>query len=192
MSNHGYSAANILEQLPRVLAEDRRMAALAAAIAKALMTHLNELPLAEIYTRIDSLPEAVLDILAKDFKIDWYDYDYPIEAKRNWIKTNYYVHRSLGTAGAIKEAIRAIYPDSDVEEWFNYGGNPFYFKVVIDLTNAIPSPEGHAQVLSRINTYKNLRSHVQEIKYIYRPHEDEALRFGGCMATIVSIPMEES
>ena len=100
MSDHGYSVANILDQLPRVLAEDRRMAALATAIARALMTHLEETPLAEIYTRIDELPEAVLDILAYDFKIDWYDYNYPVEAKRNLIKTNYYVHRHLGTIGA--------------------------------------------------------------------------------------------
>lgn len=192
MSNHGYSAANILNQLPSVLADDKRMAALAAAIAKALMVHLGELPLAEIYTRIDDLPEDLLNILAHDFKIDWYDYDYPIAAKRNWIKAGFYVHRHLGTTGAMQEAIRAIYPNSEVEEWFDYGGNPYYFKVVIDLTNAFLSPEGHERVINRINTYKNLRSHVDEIKYIFRPHEPDIMRMGGCMATVVSIPMNES
>ena len=73
MNDHGYTAANFLAQLPKVLANDSRMNALAAAIANALVTHLGDLEEEKIYTRIDELPEDVLDILAHDFKIDWYD-----------------------------------------------------------------------------------------------------------------------
>ena len=38
---HEYSAVNFLGQLPRVLAEDKRMSALAAAIALRLPGHVN-------------------------------------------------------------------------------------------------------------------------------------------------------
>ena len=164
MSNHGYTEDNLLSQLPKVLADDPRMKALATAIAKALMTHLNELPEEEIYTRIDELPEAVLDVLAYDFKIDWYNYDYPVEAKRNLFKTNYYVHRHLGTVGAVKEAICSIYPRSDVVEWFSYDGEPYYF--IVALESGYPViPVSNTDVLKAVYTYKSLRSHLEAIVY---------------------------
>lgn len=164
MSDHSYSVTNILSQLPRVLIEDERMYALATAIANALLVHLGDLTEEEIYTRIDELPEALLDILAYDFKIDWYNYDYPIQAKRNLVKTNYYVHRHLGTAGAVKEAIRAIYPDSDVEEWFNYGGDPYKFRVALN-SGAPIIPVSNTDILKAVYTYKSLRSHLEAIVY---------------------------
>ena len=36
-----------------------------------------------IYTRIDELPEWLLDILARDFAVDWYDRSYTLEEKKN-------------------------------------------------------------------------------------------------------------
>lgn len=164
MSDHGYTESNFLAQLPRVIAGDKNLLALATAIARALVTHLNDLPEEEIYTRIDQLPEGVLDILAYDFKVDWYDFDFPVEAKRNLIKTNYYVHRHLGTAGAVKEAIRAIYPDSDVEEWFNYGGDPYKFRVALE-SGAPIIPVSNTDILKAVYTYKSLRSHLEAIIY---------------------------
>ena len=164
MNDHGYTADNFMAQLPRVLAEDTRMNALARAITNALMTHLAEIEEAEIYTRIDELPEAVLDILASDFKIDWYDFDYSIEAKRNLVKTNYYVHRHLGTAGAVKEAIQALYPNSDVEEWFDYEGQPYHFRVALESGTPI-IPISNTAILKAVYTYKSLRSHLDAIVY---------------------------
>ena len=164
MSDHGYTESNFLSQLPRVIAGDKNLLALATAIARALVTHLNDLPEEEIYTRIDQLPEGVLDILAYDFKVDWYDFDFPVEAKRNLIKTNYYVHRHLGTAGAVKEAIRAIYPDSDVEEWFDYGGDPYKFRVALN-SGAPIIPVSNTDILKAVYTYKSLRSHLEAIIY---------------------------
>ena len=164
MNDHGYTADNFMAQLPRVLAEDIRMNALARAITNALMTHLAEIKEAEIYTRIDELPEAVLDILASDFKIDWYDFDYSIEAKRNLVKTNYYVHRHLGTAGAVKEAIQALYPNSDVEEWFDYEGQPYHFRVALESGTPI-IPISNTAILKAVYTYKSLRSYLDAIVY---------------------------
>lgn len=162
MNDHGYTAANFLAQLPKVLANDSRMNALATAIANALVTHLGDLEEEKIYTRIDELPEDVLDILAHDFKIDWYDYDYPIAAKRNLIKTNYYVHRHLGTVGAVQEAVQAIYPNSAVEEWFDYSGSPYHFRLALE--SALPViPFSVEALLTAVYRYKSLRSHLDEI-----------------------------
>ena len=46
-----------------------------------------------VYTQIDSQPEEILDVLAVQFKVDWYDAAYPLEAKRRIIKTALEVRR---------------------------------------------------------------------------------------------------
>ena len=165
---HAYSAENFMAQLPRVIDEDENLHALAYAISRALAAHLADLPLEEIYTRIDALPEALLDILAKDFKIDWYGFDYPIEIKREQIKTNYYVHRHLGTYGAVRRAISTIYPRSILEEWFEYGGNPYFFRIVIDVTNGQTADLSHDEIVRAVNLYKSLRSHLEDDAIAYR------------------------
>ena len=165
-SIYGITAENLLSHLPAALATDSRMAALAQGVAEILAARPAEIDEASIYTRIDSLPEDLLDILAYDFKIDWYNYDYPVEAKRNLIKTNYYVHRHLGTVGAVRSAIQSIYPNSDVEEWWQdfYAGEPYHFRVMLESASPI-MPVGTDTILAAIYLYKSLRSHLDGIIY---------------------------
>ena len=71
--------ADLLQSLPAVLKNDETTFALACAIAKELHALLNQTPMATLYPCIDTLPEEVLDVIAHDFKVDWYDYDYTLE-----------------------------------------------------------------------------------------------------------------
>ena len=76
------TAKNLLRVLPEVLQKDEEMFALASAIAEQLAARLSEIDMVRIYTRIDELPEHLLDILAYDFKVDWWDANYTLEEKR--------------------------------------------------------------------------------------------------------------
>lgn len=165
---HAYSAENFMAQLPRVIDEDENLHALAYAISRVLAAHLADLPLEEIYTRIDALPEALLDILAYDFKVDWWDPNYSIEEKRRTLKDCWKVHRLLGTKAAVETAVGAIYDGTTVEEWFEYGGEPYHFRLIIDASYEATDPEKHARVLERVNYYKNLRSHLDGVEYVQK------------------------
>ena len=94
MTNHGITSENLMRTLPDVLRNDKNTRALAQVIADALSARNEEIDRLRIYTQIDNLPEELLDILAHDFKVDWYGYDYGIEAKRALIKDSFQVHRS--------------------------------------------------------------------------------------------------
>ena len=41
-----------------------------------------------IYTHLDDVSEEVLDVLAVQFKVDWYSQSWPLETKRRVIKTS--------------------------------------------------------------------------------------------------------
>lgn len=162
------TAENLLASFPHVLKEDKSLYALAAATAEALASRMAEIERLRIYSRIDELPEKLLDILAYDFKVDWWDYDYSLEEKRRTLKDSWRVHRMLGTKAAVEEALSAIYPDTTVQEWFEYGGNPYTFRLTIDATDFSVDSERHRRVLDKVNYYKNLRSHLDGIRYIVR------------------------
>lgn len=162
---YGITAENLLRTLPEVLQKDDDMYALATGIAQQLSARLSEIEMVRIYTRIDELPEELLDILAYDFKVDWWSPDYSIEEKRRTLKANWYVHRQLGTKGAVERALSAIYPDSEVIEWFDYEGDPYHFKLIIPVDETELDPTKHKTVLSLVDYYKNLRSFLDDVEY---------------------------
>lgn len=84
------TAEEFLRALPPVLRNDSRMIALGQVVAEELSDRMSEIEKAAIYPRIDELDEALLDILAYDFKVDWYGYDYPLETKRALLKSSFY------------------------------------------------------------------------------------------------------
>lgn len=176
-NSHGLTSENLMQSLPQVLKNDANLAALASSIADTLAKRRTEIRMAAIYSRIDELPEDLLDILAYDFKVDWYNYDYPIEAKRNLLKSCWYVHRRLGTKGAIVTALSDIYPGSTVEEWFEYGGEPYFFRVVLDVTEQYMTIS-HAEIVRTIDIYKSLRSQIEDDAIYYRSRNTFRIRTG--------------
>lgn len=167
MTNHGITSDNLMRTLPDVLRKDKKMSALAQVVADALSARKEEIDRLRIYTQIDNLPEDLLDILAHDFKVDWYGYDYGIEAKRALIKDSFQVHRKLGTRGAVEKALSDIYPGSEIEEWFDYGGLPFFFRIVLDVTRQRVSIT-HDEVIRAVDMNKPIRAHLQDNALIYR------------------------
>lgn len=162
--NSRFDVETIMRSFPRILDEDVNQNALGTAVAS-LMVYLHpDLEEAGIYNRIDELPEDLCDILAYDLKIDWYDYNTSLSAKRNLIKTSFEVHRHLGTTGAVNRAIQAVYPQSNVEEWWEdwYQGEPYHFRVVLEAAFPVV-PFNKSDIYRAVYIYKSLRSHLDGI-----------------------------
>ena len=161
----------ILSTLPVVLAEDEAMMALAEPMAEAMAERLPEIELVRLYTRIDELPEELLDILAYDFKADWWEYDATLEEKRAVFKKIWYVHRHKGTKASVEAAVGALFPGAAVSEWFEYeGGEPYHFRMNVPIKEQ--QVRGTAQdykdrVLFLVNYFKNLRSVLELIFFTY-------------------------
>lgn len=161
MNNNVYEI-DFTRALPSHLRSDENMLALGRAIATELQENIKLARVAIIYPRIDELDENTLDILANDLHIDWYDDSYPIEAKRSTIKNSVKVHKRLGTKYAVVTALGSIFPSSEVEEWFEYGGTHHRFRIILDLTNA-KAPANVREILQATEFYKRLTAHLDEV-----------------------------
>ena len=186
------SAENLLASLPSVLREDANMHALASSISDALARRVTEIDRVSIYAHIDALPEDLLDILARDFKVDWYDPDYTLEQKRKTLKDSFLVHRHLGTKFAVTTALSAIYPINSIQEWYEYGGHPHAFRLAVDATDVPVDAMQRSRILTLVRFYKNLRSYLDRIEYIIRAKEDATLYFGGQLSSIVELCIPEA
>ena len=124
----------LIEGLPPGIAEQHWVKVLDAVFRERQKKELEAVRKVFVYTAIDSAPENILDILAVQFKVDWYRDDYPIETKRRVIKTAMEVRRYCGTEWAVKQAISAIYPNSEIVEWYDYNGTPGHWRLRVNIT----------------------------------------------------------
>lgn len=168
----------LLSTLPVVLDEDEGMRALAEPIAEELAARLPEIDLVRLYARVDELPEELLDILAYDFKTDWWEYNATLEEKRAVFKKIWFVHRHKGTRASVEEAVGAIFPGAEVSEWFQYDGEPYHFRMNVPIKeqqvrNA--ATDYKDRVFFLVNYFKNLRSVLETILFTFETELDTQL-----------------
>lgn len=171
---HRVTKENLLRSLPVALSGDPKMVALAEAVAGVLALRLEEINRVSIYPHINRLDEGLLDILARDFKVDWWDSGYSVEEKRRTLQSSWQVHKTLGTKAAVERAVRAIYPETRVAEWFDYGGRPYHFRLHINVTGDEMDSAKQRRVLGRLEYYKNLRSHLDGVTYFMQSETAQA------------------
>lgn len=141
------------------------------AISYAIQQEKQRLLRLEAKTRtmsmIDELDGDILDVLGVELRIPYYSQGFPLERKRSIVKTAMLWFYKAGTAAGMEMALQAIHGDSSVEEWFQYGGNPGYFRVGLDITD----PEETLDlkwVRDVVNAYKNIRSHLDDDAIVFR------------------------
>lgn len=157
-------SVNFADYLPGALKQDPKIKAIAEAVTKEALTVSGEIENVLIYSRIDELPEALIDILAYDMHVDWYDYSFPLNVKRDILKSSVKVHKKMGTKYAVEKALGALYPKSEVEEWYQYEGQPHHFRIVCDVTeNRVTA--SFQEIVNAVMMYKRLSSHLDEVVY---------------------------
>ena len=157
----------LLEGLPPGIAEQHWVKVIDAVYRERLKKELKVIERIHVYTAIDSLPEDLLDVLAVQFKVDWYRDDYPVETKRRVIKTAMEVRRYCGTEWAVKQAISAIYPNSEIVEWYDYGGTPGHWRLRVNITeNADISYYTIKRMEDLLGYARRCTAHLEGISYL--------------------------
>lgn len=165
MSEHKISALSLLQSLPDALREDPGCLNLATPTAAALMQRWEEVQTLAIYTRIDELDEALLDILAKDFKVDWWDVNATVDQKRKLLKNSWHVHRILGTKAAVETVLKASYSELKVLEWFEYGGEPMHFRLQTDSFEILQ--KDISALVAVVDKIKRLSCHLEAVQVMH-------------------------
>ncbi|ALQ36137.1 phage tail protein I [Fusobacterium hwasookii] len=124
-----------------------------------------------LFYNLEIQEDKVLDEIAWFFNIDKYRTDLDREIKIKLIKSAYWVHSKKGTKTAVISQLKNLNYEIKIEEWFEYGGRPFTFRLITG--NESKDKNWLKNVLSLIEEYKNVRSileafySLKEKKYNY-------------------------
>ena len=162
--------ARLTDALPKTLAEQPWVQALAEASRKMRRRVMAYADRTRLFCDIDEASEEALDALAVELQTPLYKNDYPLTVKRQIVKNSMLYYIRSGTRGAVEELLADIYQGAEVEEWFEYGGEPNYFRVAIDISRTtVPVAKmTPAELESRLYSVKRASSVLESLSYMIR------------------------
>lgn len=162
--------ARLTDALPKTLAEQPWVQALAEASRKMRRRVMAYADRTRLFCDIDEASEEALDALAVELQTPLYKNDYPLTVKRQIVKNSMLYYIRSGTRGAVEELLADIYQGAEVEEWFEYGGEPNYFRVAIDISRTtVPVAEmSPAELESWLYSVKRASSALESLSYMIR------------------------
>ena len=109
---------------------------------------------------------ALVDQLAWQYDAAWYDPELPLETRlelaANWIE----FHLLRGTPHAVERVVEIVYDDAVIKEWFQYGGEPYTFKIQTEIPDATEATIN--RLIDIIFSVKNTRSWLEGIEVLWR------------------------
>lgn len=151
----------LVDMLPSQMSTGIEQQCISYALKKGIQLVIERANMTRTQAVIDSLPEKILDVLAVELRTPYYSEEMNIETKRNIIKRTMLWHLSAGTPSAVQELISIVFGDGEVEEWFEYGDKPYFFKIK---TTAIFTPQMNDFFSTMLHRVKNTRSHLRMIE----------------------------
>lgn len=180
---------NLSEIIPHALKQDKTIGAICKVLQKYIDENFNLINKLIILPNIENLEEDILDHIAYQFHVDFYDAELPLEVKQQLVRSSMKWHRIKGTRASLEQMLETIYYDIRVEEWFEYEDNfildgswlldgtnqldyntvkkpPYYFRVILNslLENNIDT----SSIGKIIKASKNTRSWLDVILFFLR------------------------
>lgn len=147
---------NLLSLISPSLQSDSQIIAACQALEgelQAVSTAIDEIM---IISKLDQQPSEVIDSLAWQWHTDFYDDSLPLPTRIALVKNSLKWHMIKGTPAAVQEMVSTVLSNGVVTEWFEYGGQPYYFRVQTD--EIITSQDVYDQLAALITATKNKRS----------------------------------
>jgi phage tail P2-like protein len=102
----------------------------------------------------------LLDILMWEMHVDiWQNIEgdpLTTEKKQELISQSIDWHQHKGTKWVVNEMLKTVFAQGRVTEWYEYGGRPFFFRIVTE--DEVVDPTKLKNVLDAIYAVKNVRS----------------------------------
>lgn len=182
-----YYHSEITQILPEGIKKSPEVIAVSHAIGKNIRKLLEFSKKICVYANIEAMSEKELDLLSTELRAPYYLEDMNIDQKRKIIKNSLLWHKKAGTPYAVEELIKTVFGEGEIHEWFEYGGEPFTFRIE---TETVVTEDIIKYFNKIIRTVKNTRSHMEAIE-LKRTYEDNMYISGVFKAVKRETPISE-
>lgn len=173
---------SLLDITPQNISQDENISSIISALDPEMqeLSHDSLEPL--ILARIDELPEQVIDLLAWQLHVDFYDLAGTLYMKREAVKGSIMWHMHKGTVWAIMEALRMIDIQAEFVHWHDDNSAPYTFKLRAIVSGDFYRTKGRDQLQASIRRAveesKAARSYLAGLETQIYFHEDVDLFTG--------------
>jgi P2-related tail formation protein len=136
-----------------------------------------------IWSDVDNADAGCLDQMALTIRAPYYKSEYDEATKRALIKSAVETRRLAGTRRAVELLLSKAYNDSTYTPWYEYGDDPYYFKVTTDEAMSQDIADLFAAALG---SAKAVRSHIRSVE-VHRTI-DQPYYAGGGFSAVVKPP----
>lgn len=155
----------ILDLLPYTFKTPRRQA-LSKAFLKVRAKCYDTMSSVLFWGDIENANPALLDAMAAELDCAFYSSDMPVEQKRSIIASTFEYNSRIGTVSSITALLAAAFGNGKVEEWYDYGGDPYYFRLTVSSApNLSVSKTGYKLLESRLDKVKPKRAKLEGITF---------------------------
>lgn len=137
-----------------------------------------------VFACIDRAREDVLDLLAVELRVRYYQDDFPIDKKRALIKSAIFVSLKDGTKYAVDSVLDTSLEGGMAVEWYEYGGDPGCFKLDVDIDNNNIDVD---KVIGAIDTVKRKSAHLDSVNL--QLDAEQGLFFGSILQASAVVTM---
>lgn len=175
-----YYNGKMTDIMPDSLKHGPEAQAMAYAISNMLQKLLDLSLKSGIYASIDWLDEEAIDLLAVELRTKYYGQWLTLEEKRKIVKKTLLWYCRAGTLYTVQELADFVFQDAKVEEWFQYGGSAYLFRIMVQVISQDISLEKFLEFLQAVYGVKNTRSHLEAVIYTcHKETEVKAVAAGG-------------
>lgn len=155
----------VLQEIaPPSINRDKNVQAVCAVIDVEMRNLAQQTRLVLLLPRLDELSEELVDELAWQYHVDFYDYSADLTKKRNLVRQAIAWHKRKGTPAAVEEVCTAAFKTAKVFENWEYGGEPYHFQVRL-IEEGIPNQAVIDSLIQVINETKNTRSWLDGLSF---------------------------
>jgi phage tail P2-like protein len=102
-----------------------------------------------------------------------------VEEQRQYVRNAFEIRRYAGTPYSMKKTFESFNIDASLEEWFDYEGEPYHFKVSLSMRDKEITLSLANKLRGRINETKNIRSVLDELILSYMQSQKVVVASGG-------------
>lgn len=150
----------LADLMPFSMTIDPKIVAMCSAIDVINQFVTNAIPRVLVLANIGNQPSDVTNLLAIEQRTPYYSQSLTLDARRALVSGTGKVNKIIGTKAAVKAAMQAAFGSGQVQEWFEYSGQPGCFRILV---NNISTTSLQMNEINRaIVATKRASSHLDE------------------------------
>lgn len=162
--------ASVLDILPQNLRQDPDIIAASKALDTGTTVLFENIQALVMVPKVADQPDDILDHLAYYFHVDFYSRSMNRQTKIELIEDSIYRQQIKGTPLSVEILIETLFEEGEVEEWYQYGGDPGTFRVVTP--NASVTQDRALEFIRALNSVKRLSAHLDTVVILQRESLD--------------------